>query len=128
MTIWLQVLFGVSVLVITGLLVPLLLQARRTAVAVERLADSATRDLKQMAEDMHQTRIRVEGLCDMAQQSLEHPSTLTKVVAGLVGAVPLLFGRREATTDIFQTLLTGLRTALNLFHRPKSESEEECHE
>lgn len=125
---WLQILLGLSVAAITAALIPFLLQVRRTAAAVERLATSATRDLKQMAEDIHEARMRVDEVAQLARHSLEHPSTLTKVVAGLLGGASFFLGRRGGAPDFFETLLTGLRSALNLFHRPLSKSEEERHE
>lgn len=128
MSMWLQILLGLSVAVITAFLIPFLLQVRRTAAAMERLANSASRDLGQIAEDIHQTRLRMEEVSQLARHSLEHPATLTKVVAGVIGGLSFLFRRPGGSSDFLESLLTGLRSALNLFHRPKTESEEECHE
>lgn len=128
MSTWLQILLGLSIAVITAFLVPFLLQVRRTAAAVERLADSATRDLGRMAEDIHQTRMRVEEVSELARHSLEHPATLTKVLAGVIGGMSYFFRRPGGNSEFLESLLTGLRSALNLFHRPKTEPEEECHE
>ncbi len=128
MSIWLQILLGLSVAGVAAFLIPFLLQLRRTAAAVERLADSAAKDLRQISEDIHQTREQVDAVALLVRQNLERPSVLTKVVAGLLGGLSLLRGGGEGGMNFLKTLLTGLRTALHLFHRSRNEPEEGHHE
>ena len=125
----LQIVLCLAVAVLTVFLVLLLMQARRTAAAVERLAESATRDLRQVAEDVHAVRIRVDDVTGSLRSILEPPSALTQVVTGLVRAIPAFFSRRADSTDILETLVTGAETALHLFrirkaNPPKEETRE----
>ena len=125
----LQITLSLAVVVLTVFLVMFLLQVRRTAAAVERLAESATRDLHQVSEDLHEVRLRTEEVANLARNALEHPSMLTQVVTGVVRAIPACFGPRPDSSNFLDTLLTGLRTAVHLFRRPKATPpEEEPHE
>ena len=58
MSLLLSITLSLAVVVLTVFLVMLLVQARRTALAVERLADSAAQDLHHVAEDIHEIRIK----------------------------------------------------------------------
>lgn len=99
----------VVLLVLTGAVVPLLVQLRRTAVAVERLAQSAAVDLKQAAEDVHALRMQAELLTDSFH--LNAPGGGARglfgglqggglegwlaVLSGLVGLLGRIFGPKE---------------------------------
>lgn len=97
--------------VLTATAVPLLIQLRRTAAAVERLAESATLDLKQVAEDVHATRGQVEGLVARFQ-----PGPSGGALEGLLG----LF--QSGTLGRFAPLLTGLIGLISMFLAPKSKT------
>jgi hypothetical protein len=129
MSLPLQVVLGLAVVTLTVFLVLLLVQARRTAAAVERLADSATRDLRQMAEDIHEVRRQVDEVAGLARSILELPSALTQVLVGLAQAVPAFFRRERSSSVWIDSLLTAIQTALHLFRRPKAgQSKEASHE
>ena len=111
----LPITLSLAVVVLTVFLVLLLIQARRTAAAVERLAESAVRDLHQVSTDIHEVRMRVDEMAELAKGTLELPSALTQVVSGIVRGMPAFFQRPRPAGNIFQTLMTGLRTVLHLF-------------
>lgn len=126
MSLVLQITLSVSVAVLTVFLVLLLVQARRTAAAMERLAESAARDLRQVAEEVHEVRVRVDEVADLVRSTFELPSALTQVVTGVVRAMPAFFARRSGSSNIVEALLTGVQTALHLFRTHPSK--EEAHE
>ncbi len=129
MSLPLQIVLCLAVVTLTIFLVLLLIQARRTATAVERLADSATQDLRQVAEDIHEVRRQLDEVAGLARSTLELPSALTQVVTGLAQAVPAFFRRGRSSSDWIDSLLTGIQTALHLVRRPKAnQSKEAPHE
>lgn len=111
----LPITLSLAVVVLTVFLVLLLIQARRTAAAVERLAESAVRDLHQVSTDIHEVRMRVDEVADLAKNTLSLPSTLTQVVSGIIRGMPAFFTRRRSSGNIYSMLLTGIRTVLHLF-------------
>jgi len=121
----LQIVLCLAVIVLTVFLVLLLVQARRTAKAVERLAESAAQDLRQVSGDLHEIRTRVDGIAGSVMNVIEPPSVLSQVVTGVVRAVPALFHRRADSLDIFESLVTGVETALHLFRSHKADSPKE---
>jgi hypothetical protein len=126
MSLPLQIVLGLALATLTVFLVLLLIQARRTAAAMERLAESAIRDLGKVAEDIRQVRSRVDEVADLVNRALELPSTLTQVVTGIIGGLPLLLGRRTGASNWVDSLLTGIESALHLFRRPKAAHPEEA--
>jgi len=129
MTPVLQIVLCLAVTVLTVFLVRLLIQARRTAAAVERFTDSATSDLRQVAEDIHAARARVDDVTALFKDTLEPSSPLTQVVTGVVRAIPAFFPHRSHPTDFLETLVTGIETALHLFRTRKANPpKEESHE
>lgn len=129
MSLALELTLCAAIAALTIFLVLLLIQARRTAAAVERLAESATRDLRQISEDIHEVRVRTVETTTLIQRTLELPSALTQVVAGIVRAIPSFFSHRSEATSFLDALLTGAQTALHLFRSPRPQpSKEESHE
>lgn len=125
----LELTLGVSVVVLTVFLVMLLIQARRTAAAMERLAESATRDLHQVSEDIREIKVRTVETTDLVKRTLELPSALTQIVTGVVRAIPTFFAQRSDSATFLDALLTGAQTALHLFRGPKTNPpKEESHE
>lgn len=98
-------------LILTAAAVPLLIQLRRTAIAVERLAESAAQDLKQVAEDVHATRAQVEGLVARFQ-----PSPSGGAMEGVLGFL------QGGSLGRFAPLLTGLIGLISMFLAPKSKT------
>ena len=102
----------IAVLVaLTAVAIPLLIQLRRTALAVERMAESATLDLKQVAEDVHATRVQVEGLVTRFQ-----PSPSGGALEGLLGFL------QGGALGRFAPLLSGVIGLMSMFLAPKSKT------
>lgn len=59
-------------------LVPLLFQLRRTAQALDSFLVSSKRDLAQITEDIHASRLRMDHLAETLQASLEDLSSFTQ--------------------------------------------------
>ena len=119
MALWLQILTAVVLVGVGACLVPLLLQLRRTAASVQRLAESAREDLHQIAADVHHLRNRADALADLAATSLEFPLGLSRIVAGTAQALEVFL--EKAGLSWMSALLTGIKYALTLFRRPKKE-------
>lgn len=115
MAVWLQVIVGVAVVLVVAFLVPLLMQLRLTAGAVQRLAESAREDLDSITADVRQVRQRVDSVADLAAQSLEVPATISALFGGLGRAVPSLLGR--PSLPWLEALVTGVEFAINWFKR-----------
>ena len=120
MTAVLQIVIAVVLVALCAFLVPLLIQLRRTAAAVERLAESAREDLKGIAEDVHQVRQRVDGLADLAATSLSFPANLGELIASLVRAVPDLLARKSP--GWVSLILKGLSYLGAFFLRPRPDN------
>ncbi|GLH70350.1 hypothetical protein GETHPA_18830 [Geothrix rubra] len=125
MSMLLQIVLSLSIVTVTILLGMLLVQARRTAASVERLAESAAQDLHRMAGDVHELRLKVVEVADLARGVFELPSTLTQVVAGVVRGMPAFFVRRRPTGRILEALLTGIQSAVHLLRGRKAGPPEE---
>lgn len=110
---YLQVILSGAILLVTGFLVPLLIQARRTARSVQRFAEGAAQDLHQATQDVHGLRLQVDEVAQLARQSLEHPSVLTQVVAGVASGVHRSFRPPTGMEPWLEALVTGLQTALH---------------
>lgn len=125
---WLQVVLAIVLVVLCGVLVPLILQLRRTAASIEGLAESARSDLGQITADIHHLRVRADNLVDMASASLEGPLSLGRFASGAVAAVEALLGK--GGLGWLGPLLTGLKMVVNFLRRPKKEaaSKEATHE
>ncbi|HJV48796.1 MAG TPA: DUF948 domain-containing protein [Geothrix sp.] len=128
MTMALQIILGLAILAVAAFLIPFLFQARRTALALERLAESSSRDLGRIAEDIHAVRTEVEGLTQRAARHMDHPSALTRIVIGLMQVSSALTGGSERRPNILEALLTGLRSVLHLFRRQSAAAKEGPHE
>lgn len=86
-----------AVVTLTAALVPFLIQLRKTAAAMEKLAESASRDISRITEDVHATRERIDAVATRLEQAADRVSALPTTVAGLGGtfrnAVELLVTR-----------------------------------
>lgn len=117
MALWLQVILAVVLVAVAGFLVPLLLQLRRTAAAVEQLAESARADLRQVAEDVHHLRNRADGLVDLAAASLELPMGITRLVSGTAQALETFLVK--GGMPWMGALLTGVKFIVKFFRRSR---------
>jgi hypothetical protein len=104
----LQIVIALVLLALCACLVPLILQMRRTARAVELLADSARQDLAGMAQDLHQVRARVDQVADLAAASLAVPASLGE------GLSWMFRGRPEAGGPKAPAWLELIRSGLDL--------------
>jgi len=98
--------------------VPLLLQLRRTATAVQALAESAKEDLAQISRDVHQARLEMEKVAGLVERSLAFPSVASTLAASLVrSAGTLLDGRASVWME---ALVTVLKMGMQYFKRPSA--------
>ena len=118
MALTLQIITAGVLVALCACLVPLLLQLRRTAKAVEKLADSARQDLQAIAGDVHQVRQRVDQVAELAVAGLAIPSTLGEWLTRAVTKLPDLMDRKSP--GWISLLMTGLGVALRVFLRPKT--------
>ena len=114
----LQIIIAAVLVALCACLVPLLLQLRRTARAVEKFADSARQDLSGMAGDVHQVRQRVDQVADLAAAGLALPGSLGEWLARAVFKLPDLMERKSS--GWLSLLMTGLQVALQVFLRSKA--------
>lgn len=120
----------VLVLVVTcTFLVLLLVQLRKTAIALEDLARSAAKDLAKVADDVHQIRLQSDEVASLAKDALALPAQLSKIVGGVTRAVPSLFGSSRLQGGLLEILMSGIQMATAFFRRPKAaHNKEEHHE
>jgi len=118
----LQFVLVVVLLVLTGFLVPLLLQLLRTAKAVEALAESAREDLRQIAHDVHQTRESLDRVTGLVERSLEFPATAGGLAVALVRSLTGLLDR--GPSPWLEALLTAVKIGISFFKRPPGDATE----
>jgi uncharacterized protein YoxC len=126
MTIALQIILCLAVITLTVYLVLLLAQARRTVAAMERLADSVARDLRQASEDVHEIRKQIDITANRIRTAFELPAALREAVDGVTKSIPTIFQRGENAISMIEMLLTGVQTAVHFFHRPKANPPKEA--
>lgn len=119
MTLALQILAAVSLVVLMAYLVPLLIQLRKTAAAVEHLSRQAEHDLAAALAEIQGVRARVDEVAELAKRGLDQGSPMSHMVSGILRAIPALLGRAPSAPNFFETLLTGLASALHWFRRAK---------
>ena len=127
MPLLLQIVLLLTMVTLTVFLVLLLIQARRTAAAVERLAESSARDLQQMIVDIHEVRKQADDVANLARSLIESPSGLTQMVAGVVRAMPGIFSQKSAASNWIDSLLVGIQGVTYLLRRPKASPSKEAH-
>jgi hypothetical protein len=96
-------------------LVPLLFQLRRTAQSLDLFLLLSRKDLAQIAEDVHASRLRMDHLAFSLQGSLDELSLFTRMLGDVGRTVGDLNQRFHATLDAFTRHLGGLGTVLGLF-------------
>ncbi len=122
MTPILQVVLAVVLVVLCACLVPLLLQLRKTAAAIQGLAESARTDLSAIAADVHQVSVRVDELADLAATGLEGPAHLGAALSNLAQALPgVLLG---ATSRWMDVALAVAKVAMAAWTRRKEKTHE----
>lgn len=117
MSLALQIVLILFVVAVGACLVPLLIQIRRTARAVEELAQGARRDLASIAEDVHGARVQLDRVSGMVERSLEMPTTIGASVARFIQRMTGLL--EHAQSPWFDAAVTAGRIALDYFRRPR---------
>lgn len=115
----LQVTLIVVLVAIAIGLIPLLYQLRRTAKGLDAFLISSTKDLSQIAEDVHASRLRMDHLAASLQGSLNEFSALAES-AGDVGRTLKQVHTRvhsiiEYASQNFGSIIGGLGTVLALY-------------
>lgn len=110
-------------------LVPLLFQLRRSAQGIDAFLLSVRRDLSQIAEDVHASRMRMDTLGDSLQTCLVELSTFTRVV-GDVGRTARDFHTRfhstfESASSNLGGIIGGISAALAFFKGKRTPPEPE---
>ena len=105
-------------------LVPLLFQLRRSAQSLDRFLLSTSKDLSQIADDVHASRVRMDHLAISLQASLDDLSTFTQMM-GSVGTTLTDFQHRfQSTIDSASRtcggLLGGVSAVLAFFNKPST--------
>ena len=100
-------------------LIPLLFQLRRTAQGLDAFLLSTRRDLAQIAEDVHASRLRMDHLAVTLQVSLGEFSAFAELF-GDVGRTLKLFHARfhssiESTSRSLGGIIGGISAALAFF-------------
>jgi len=119
----LQVVLVLVVLILAGCLVPLLLQLYRTAKAVEALAQSAREDLRQIAQDVHETRLHLDKVTAMAEKSLEFPATAGGLATALFRSLTAILDR--GPSPWIEALVTAVKIGITFLRRPHAAATEE---
>ena len=115
----LEITLIVVLVVVAVALVPLLVQLLRTAQGVEIFLVSLRKDVSQIAEDVHASRLRMDHLAITMQDSLSDFSVFAKSIGELGGSVKDLHDRfrnsLELASRTFGGVLGGLSSVLAFF-------------
>jgi len=107
---------------IAGALVPLLFQLRRTAQGLDAFLISSRRDLSQIAEDVHASRLRMDHLAVSLQASLDELSVFAQLMGEVGGMVRHFHNQFHSTIESASRnlggILGGISAALSFFKRP----------
>lgn len=100
-------------------LVPLLYQLRRTAMGLDAFLLSSKRDLAQIAEDVHASRLRMDRLATSVQGSLNEFSTLAESAGDVGRSLKQVHTRIHSIIEYasrnFGSIVGGLGTVLALY-------------
>ena len=109
----------VVLVALAGALVPLLVQLRRTAKVLDAFLVSSGRDLSQLAEDVHASRLRMDRLATSLQTSLDELSVFTSGLSEAGRTLKALNTRVQTTigsaSRIFEGVLGGAGAVLATF-------------
>jgi uncharacterized protein YoxC len=110
-------------------LVRLLVQLRRTAQGMDAFLLSSSKDLSQIAEDVHASRLRMDHLAASLQVSLDELSGLAGMMGELGRTVQDLNRRYHSTIESASRnlggIVGGISAVLAFFKRRQSPHEHE---
>lgn len=110
-------------------LLPLLYQLRLTAKGLNLFLLSTTKDLAQIAEDVHASRLRMDHLAGTLQLTLVEISVFAKSVGEVGTKVKELHtefrNSLESTTRIVGSVMGGIGAVLSFLKNSKSPQEPE---
>lgn len=127
MPIALEVTLIVVLLALAVGVLPLLFQLGRTARGVDAFLLSTRKDLSQVAEDVHASRLRVDHIADSLQISLDELSDIAQVI-GEVGHTVKNFHNRfqttiESTSRNLGGIIGGVSAVLAFFKSRRTTTE-----
>ena len=115
----LEITLIVVLVVVAIALVPLLVQLLRTTREIDVFLVSLRKDVSQIAEDVHASRLRMDHLAATVQSSLSDFALFSKSVGELGGSLKDLHDRfrnsLELTSRTFGGVLGGLSSVLAFF-------------
>jgi len=121
MPILLEITLILVLLAIAVGLVPLLFQLRRTAMELDAFLISSKKDLAQIAEDVHASRVRMDHLAISLQVSLDELSVFSRMVGDLGSAARAFYSRFqcsiESTSRNLGGIIGGISAVLAFFKR-----------
>jgi len=113
-------------------LLPLLIQLRTTARGLDQFLLSARKDLAQIAEDVHASRLRMDHLAGTLEATLTDLSTFTRSVGELGQTIRAWHHRFRTTLESASRtvggLLGGLSTALGFFKSTSTQAPPKEHD
>ena len=89
-------------------LVPLLFQLRRTAQGLDAFLLSSRKDLSQIAEDVHASRLRMDQLAGSLQASLDELSIFVRLIGEVGRTVKDFHTRFHSTIESASRNLGGI--------------------
>lgn len=109
--------------------VPLLFQLRRTAQGMDAFLLSARRDLSQITEDVHASRLRIDHLAESLQTSLVELSTFARALGEVGRTVKDFHSRFQGTIELASRnlggIIGGISAALAFFKGKRTHPEPE---
>jgi uncharacterized protein YoxC len=131
MPIALEVTLIVALVALLVVLVPLFYQLRRTAQGLDAFLVSSRKDLSQIAEDVHASRLRMDHLMGALQTSLDDLSAYARLMGDMGRSLKDFRTRFQSTIESASRnlggIIGGISTVLTFFkHRkPLSKPEQE---
>ena len=108
-------------------LVPLLFQLRRTAQGLDAFLIASRRDLSQIAEDVHASRLRMDLLAVSLQATLDEISGFAHLMGEVGGMVRNFHNQFHSTIESASRnlggILGGISAVLSFFKRPPTQQE-----
>ena len=127
MPVLLELTLVLVLLAIAGALVPLLFQLRRTAQGLDAFLLSTRKDLTQITEDVHASRLRMDHLGVSIQVYLDEISGIIAVARDVKEGVSSFTGalRRalDPASNPFAGIIGGIVSVMTLFRRNRAKRE-----